>query len=242
MKTPLNKKTLQQHFHYSWFLYALSAILCFFFWNMYYTMSAPRTPDDKKLELYIYAYGESSYADEYFARVQAEDLPDMQEITAQYMMPDESSGPMVLSTRVMAGEGDLYLLPRDNFQSYAAQGLFVALDELEGITEMCAEAGINVERGWRKNQDNGERHLYGLPVSGMTGMAGGISEWTYATSEMYLSVRLYNGNDENAEKLLRIILRDCLPKGGSEDSAATDPEPATLQEQPELTSEPPTNV
>ena len=28
---------------------------------------------------------------------------------------------------------------------------------------------------------------------------------------MYLTVRLYNGNDENAEKLLRIMLRDSMP-------------------------------
>ena len=73
---------------------------------------------------------------------------------------------------------------------------------------MCENAGINIERGWRKNQDTGERHLFGLPTSSMNR----IPSWTYSGStEMYLCVRLYNGNDENAEKLLRIILRDCLP-------------------------------
>ncbi len=208
VKTPINKKTLSQHFHYSWWMYALSAILCFFLWDLLYTVTAPRTPDNEKLELYLYAYGESAAVDTYLENVHATEMSDVTEMTAQYLMPDESSGLMVLATRMMAGEGDLFLLPRDSFQSYAGQGLFVALDELEGIEEMCENAGINIERGWRKNQDTGERHLYGLPTSSMNQ----IPSWTYAgANEMYLCIRVYNGNDENAEKLLRIILRDCLP-------------------------------
>ncbi len=225
MKTPLNRKTIQQHFQYSWWMYVLAAVLCVFVWDMAYIMSAPRTPEELKLELYIYGYGDSANVDAYLDRVHAEELPDMVEVTAMYLLPDETSGLMVLATRLMAGEGDLFLLPRDSFQSYAAQGVFTALDQMEGIQELCEDAGINIERGWRKNQDTGERHLYGLPVSSMTGLSTGINTWTYATSEMYLCVRELNGNDENAEKLLRIILRDCLP---GEEQAQPQPEPETV--------------
>ena len=208
VKTPINRKVLSQHFHYSWWMYVLSAVLCFFLWDLIYTVSAPRTPESEKLELYIYAYGDSAAVDSYLEGIHAGEMSDVTEMNAQYIMPDESSGLMVLATRIMAGEGDLYLLPRDSFQSYASQGLFVALDELEGIQEICEAAGLNIERGWRKNQDTNERHLYGLPTSSMLQ----IPSWTYSGStEMYLCVRSYNGNDDNAEKLLRIILRDNLP-------------------------------
>ena len=141
VKTPINKKTLSQHFHYSWWMYALSAILMV------------EDTGEVIFELYLYAYGASAAVDTYLENVHATEMSDVTEMTAQYLMPDESSGLMVLATRMMAGEGDLFLLPRDSFQSYAGQGLFVALDELEGIEEMCENAGINIERGWRKNQD-----------------------------------------------------------------------------------------
>ena len=81
---------------------------------------------------------------------------------------------------------------------------------------MFEAAGINIERGWRKNQDTNERHLYGLPTSSLNM----IPSWTYSTSsEMYLTVRVYNGNDENAEKLLRIMLRDSMPAVSQENNA-----------------------
>ena len=146
MKTPLNRKTIQQHFQYSWWMYVLAAVLCVFVWDMAYIMSAPRTPEELKLELYIYGYGDSANVDAYLDRVHAEELPDMVEVTAMYLLPDETSGLMVLATRLMAGEGDLFLLPRDSFQSYAAQGVFTALEQMDGIQEMCEDAGINRTR------------------------------------------------------------------------------------------------
>ncbi len=207
MKTPLNKKTISRHFQYSWWMYVLSGLLCFFFWNLFFTMTAPRTPEDQKLEVYIYAYGDNETANQYLSQVQAQEMQDVLEMSAMYLLPDDSSGLMVLATRLMAGEGDIFLLPRDAFQSYATQGLFVAIEGLEGIAEQCEAAGVNLERGWRKNQDTGERHLYGIPVSSMPGLAA----WSYTTGEMYLCIRYDNGNDENAEKLVRIMLRDYLP-------------------------------
>ena len=203
MKTTLSKKRLQQHFQYSWWMYALSLILCIFLWDIVYTVTEPRTPENEKLEVYLYAYGDSERAQQYLDVLREEQLEDVKEMTAVYVMPDDSSGPMVLSTRIMAGEGDLFLLPRDTFQSYASQGLFVALDEIEGIEETVESLGINAERGWRKNQDSGERHLYGIPVASIPELAA----WSYA-SDMYLSVRVYNGNDENAIKLFRLLIED----------------------------------
>ena len=225
MKTPLNKKTLSQHFQYTWWLYVLSAVLCFFLWDLAFTVTAPRTPDSEKLEFYIYGYGDSDAAQAYVDRLHAAEMEDVTEMNAVFVMPDESSGLMVLATRIMAGEGDLFLLPRDSFQSYAGQGLFVALDDLEGIEEMCAEAGLNIERGWRKNQETGERHLYGIPASSFSS----ISSWSYATSEMYLCIRIYNGNEDNAEKFFRLLLRDGLTPSASPAAApeaeSTEPAP-----------------
>ena len=49
--TPLNMKTLKNHLHYSWWKYALMAVLCVLFWDLFFTMTAPRVPEDKKVEV-----------------------------------------------------------------------------------------------------------------------------------------------------------------------------------------------
>ena len=83
MKTPINKKTLTQHFQYSWWMYLLSAVLCFFLWDLMYTVTAPRTPDNEKLELYLYAYGEENAVNDYLEKVHTTEMSDVTEMTAQ---------------------------------------------------------------------------------------------------------------------------------------------------------------
>ncbi|MBQ9325193.1 MAG: hypothetical protein IJ246_05425 [Clostridia bacterium] len=218
IKTPVNARVLRNHFQYSWWKYALSVLLIFFFWNLFFTMTAPRTPENEKVEVYVYGYGENEAFSQYLENIRSAEMPDMKEIVPLFTVPDDTNGLMVLYTHVAAGEGDVFLLPRDNFQSYASDGLFVALDEVDGIVEMCEKAGINLERGWRKNRETEERHLYGIPATGFTG----LSQYVYGSDNLFLSIRILNGNDEGSEALFRILLREFLPEG---DSAAADEVP-----------------
>ena len=212
--TPLNMKTLKNHLHYSWWKYALMAVLCVLFWDLFFTMTAPRVPEDKKVEVYVYGYGESEPFSAYLESIRTQDMPDMEEISCVYTAPDDTNGLMVLYTHIAAGEGDLFLLPRDNFQTYAGDGLFVALDEVDGIMEMCEEAGINLERGWRKNRETGERHLYGIPANGFKV----LPDFVYSSHNLFLSIRVMNGNEEGAETLLKLFLQSFLPDA----NASTD--------------------
>ena len=216
MKTKINKQTLRQHLTYSWWKYIGSVVLVIFAWNLIYAVTTPRVPPEEKLDFFIYAYGPDEVATEYLEGVRQEQLPDVREINPMYIMPDDSSGIMVLTTHIFAGEGDLFLLPRDNFQSYAAEGLFLALDTEDGLSDLeeeCQAHGINLERGWRKNQDLGERHLYGIPTSSL----GFLSSWTYSSDEMYLSIRVNSANPDNAAALYRLLIEDALTETAASD-------------------------
>ena len=207
MKTPLTKERLLSHFQYDWWKYLLAVGLCFLGWNLFFTVTAPQVPEDKRIDLMAYGLGDQEAADAWLEELRAERYPEQERFSAAFITPDEQYGQMVLSTRVFAGEGDLYILPRTVFQTYASEGLFVPLEDLDGLADAFASRGISVERGWRRLSESGERHLYGVPVSALAPMRG----WFLAADDLYLSLRIRTGNDETALQVLQDIISRMLP-------------------------------
>ena len=54
MRTPVNGRTLRQHFTYNWWKYLLVIACGIFLVDLLFTVTAPRTPEDKKVEFYVY--------------------------------------------------------------------------------------------------------------------------------------------------------------------------------------------
>ena len=119
MKTPLTAKNIQSHFQYSWWKYLLLGVIGIMGWNLFYTMTAYRPPEEKKVVTYIYAYGDQNAFDALLAQAQQEVLPDMEDVSCVFVTADETYGVMALTTYIYAREGDLFLLPKDEYQSYA---------------------------------------------------------------------------------------------------------------------------
>ena len=207
MKTPVTVDRLKQHLAYSLWKYILLGCLVVFGWNIIFTVTAYRPPKEKIVDLYIYGYGDYDPLNEYMEKIRTTEMQDMEQMTAVLLPVDETYGMMALSTRVAAGEGDLYLLPREIFQTTASESWFQELDDETWLQDFCAEHGINLERCWRRSNETSERHLYAIPVSALPG----LEKLIYATDEYYLSVLANNGNPENVMKFLSILLRDMGP-------------------------------
>ncbi|MBQ9251247.1 MAG: hypothetical protein IJ188_01250 [Clostridia bacterium] len=205
MKTPVNKQTLRQHLTYSWWKYALLIILGTLLVNLYFTVTAYRSPESKKVSLYIYGYGNEAELNAYMARVQEEQMPDMEEMNALLLATDATYGPMQLSTYVAAGEGDVYLLPRDQFVSLATSGAWLPLEEEEELTSLFTERDISLQSGWRRDSDTGESHLFGIPIAKLPGL-----EKLTMVENGYLAVLVTNGNDDNVLQFLKIFCEDML--------------------------------
>ena len=135
MKTPVNRKTLTQHLTYSWWKYALLIALAVGLTDLVYAVTAYRAPADKCVEFYVYGYADTDALDAYMENVRMESMPDMEVMKSQLLLNDNNYGAMQLTTYVAAGEGDLYLLSREEFLSYAASGSLVPL---ENDTELIA--------------------------------------------------------------------------------------------------------
>ena len=216
MKTPLNRNTFKQHITYNWWKYLLAAVVIFFAVDLLYTVTAYRVPADKKVEFYVYGYLNEDKMSAYMEKVRSEQMSDMEEMSSLMMIADETYGVMQLTTYVAAGEGDLYLLPKDQFISLSSGGALVPLEDDEALISLFGDAGVSLQSGWRRESETGESHLFGIPQNKLPS----LSEYCQA-EDGYLCVLAMNGNTENTLKFLRILCEDML----------REPEPATLPEE-----------
>ena len=209
MKTPVNRRTLKQHMTYNWWKYILFLVIGIFGVDLLYTVTAPRIPDDKKVDLYISGYVDTEKLEEYTEKVRSEEMPWLEKIQQVTLYTDDQYGPMQLMTYIAAGEGDIYLLPRENFLSLSSEGAFIPLENDPELMQILSS--IDLQRGWRKNTETGENHLYGIPQDKLPGLI----QYAYC-SNGFLSVHFTNKNEENALAFLRILCRDMLQGGNAE--------------------------
>lgn len=208
MKTPVTRELLKNHLTYSLWKYLLLIVVAVFGWNLIYTVTQYQVPEEKKIITGVYSYGFDTVANAYLEQVRADELPEMEEISAQYISPDEMYGDMILSTRIAARECDIYVLPRTQFQSYASQGVFMPLDTVlpELVTDLEA-AGIHLNRGVRAVEETGEKHQFGIPCADLPGMAATLQ---CDVSDMYIAIFLYTGNDDNTIRFFDYFVRDMM--------------------------------
>ena len=205
MRTPVNSKTLKQHFAYNWWKYLLAAVLAFGLVDLLYSVTAYRSPADKKVEFFVFGQMDQEKLTAYMNHVRETEMDDMEEMTPLQMLDDGYYGSMQLMTYMAVGEGDVYLLPRDEFVNGASGGTFVALENDRELMEIFDQAGISLQNGWRKNTETGESHLCGIPQNKLPG----LSQYAYA-KDGYLCVVVNSGNEENTLKFLRILCRDMI--------------------------------
>ena len=215
MKTRINAETLKNHFAYSWWKYLLVLVAGTLLVNLVFTVTAPRIPDEKKIEFFIYGYSDSEAVNSYMAKVQEEELPEMEQMTCVPIIMDETYGPMQLTTYIAAREGDLYLLPRDEFLSYSSAGAFLPLEGDEELMAVFNEAGVDLRRGWRTLSGSDETHLYGIPQDTIPG----LSSMCY-TENGFLCVTAAGGNTDNTLVFLRRLCRDNIIAPETPEAAA----------------------
>ena len=205
MKTPVTSKSLRQHFTYNWWMYLLIALLAFGLVDLLYTMTAYRSPRDKTIGFYVYGYVNDAGMSAYMNNVRETEMPDMEEMSPVMLAMDDTYGPMQLITYLTAGEGDIYMLPREQFLNYSMGGSMVPLENDAELMALFDAAGVNLQSGWRKETETGENHLYGIPQDKLPGLI----QYAYV-QDGFLCVPLTGGNRENAMKFLRILCRDML--------------------------------
>ena len=218
MNTPLTAETLKHHFAYDWWKYFLALAAGIFLVTFIFSVTEPRVPEDRRVDFYICGYADEDSLNNDLERIRREEMPDMESMTVTLFYQDETYGPMQLMALVSAREGDLFLLPRDGFLSFASSETFLPLEDDQELMSVFSGAGIDLRRGWRTLPDSDETHLYGIPLDTLPGLKALCS-----AEDGFLAVTAYGGNVENTRKALRILCREMIT--APEETAG--PEPGT---------------
>ncbi len=225
MKTPITSKRLKEHIRYNWWIYLLITVIGLGLVDILYSVTAYRPPREKTVVFYVYGYMDDAGLNGWLGQVREAEMADMEDMNAQMLANDDTYGPMQLMTFFAAGEGDVYLLAREQFLNYAASGSLLPLENDTELMALFDSAGISLQSGWRRETGSGETHLYGIPNDKIPG----LGRYAYA-QDGFLCLPVTGLNQENAAKLLRIICRDMISEPVDQ-SEQPDSQP-TQNEQP----------
>lgn len=217
LRTRITSASLKHHFAYNAWKYFLLIALSFFGWNLIYTSTAYRPPQEKRIDLYIQSATTSSeVVDPFLEKLWQETVPDMELVSSvllQMGAQEDMYSMMQLTTYIAAQEGDIYMLSSNDFKSFAAQGAFLELEELVAAGAINAEE-LDLSAGYvvlvETDDDTlqpvatSEKHLYGIPAAELFGF---MTDLNIDNRDKYLAVTVNNGNDENVVKFLDALVQ-----------------------------------
>ena len=201
MRLPITKERIRNHFHYAWWQYVLLVCLAVFGWNQLYTTTRYRSPESLKVEWYCQGLVDTQAQEELDAlmeQLRLELFPEMEEVTVAY---DQTYGDMQLMVWVSAGQGDLYMLEREQFENLASAGAMAPLTPY--IESGALQTGeIDLTAGYVTDPETGEKYLMGVPTDSLTGLqAYGIDPEGHV-----LSLLSNGGNLDNTVKLMQWLI------------------------------------
>ena len=202
---PITKRRISHHFQYAAWMYLLLIVLALFGWNLIYTTTRYRPPEDKRVEFYAQATADSDAPlNELSAKIHEEIMPEMELVdTTIISISDDYYGDMQITVWISAAQGDIYLLSKDYFKNYAASGAFMDLAPLVEAGDLQAD-GLDLSDGYVKMTDTDSVGLYGIPAEELTGFA----DYMVNTKDKLLCILYNNGNDAYSVKFLNYLLEN----------------------------------
>lgn len=205
----VNRKKIKTHFLYSSWIYILIIILSIMLWDIIYAMTEYRPPKDKVVELYV--ADNPIFDDQKFETVRAEIaetiLKDMEEVNAFKLYAtgsDDITGNMQINTYIMSGQGDVYIMGKERFQTYAAGGAFLPLDTYIEKGSINKE-NYDYKRGLATYIDNDDQKytvVYGISLKNTPS----LKKYGIDTDNSYIAILYSSGNDINSVKMLNYII------------------------------------
>lgn len=203
-KFPITQNRIRNHFHYFWWQYLILLIAGVFGWNLLFTMTHYRSPEHLKVEWYYQGPSSTDTVGKGQALLDElwpELFPDMEEVNFNLVGTDEMYGDMQLMVWMAAGQGDLYILQKSSFNSYANETTLLDLQPYVDDGTLNVE-GIDLRAGYSTDPETGYRGLFGIPADALQGM------WDYdmRPDGALLCLPLASGNIDNAIVLLDYLL------------------------------------
>ena len=209
----ITKKRLKNHFAYSWWKYALAAVLSVMGVSLVFAATRYEPPADRQLTVYVlndYTDAETMQAD-LWARIK-EAHPEQEALFVQNIDLKDSSNiyaPMQFSTYVAAQQGDVFLIPYDEMLKIVADGPEDALVDLTAYIEsgVIDVSGLDLSACTMKKLD-GTTGIYAVPADQLYGLR---TAYYNDAKGSVLCIPIYSQNQDTAAEAIRILME--LGKG-----------------------------
>ncbi len=211
VKGRLDKGKIRNHAAYDFWKYLLLGVCVWFGVDLLFTSTAYRSPQDKRVDIQIMS---STVTDDlmksFFQPLWEEAVPDMELVEGTTLMPMSEAdmySSMVLVTRLAAADGDIYMLPADQFKSIAVQGWFLSLDDLvENGTINAEDIPLDSCRLTVVNEETktAETHLYGIPTDTLYGFMDGLQ---YDNRGCVMAIVVNNQNDDAVIRFFNALVQ-----------------------------------
>ncbi len=201
---PINKERIRNHWQYSAWKYLLLIALSLLCVNLICTVTAPRVPEELKIEFCVEGfipYEFEKLNDEWIEQVKQDVLPGMEEVTLLSLGSDEMTTDQLLLVKLASAEGDVYLLSKERFKRYSAEGAMMDLQPLIDQSLLHVD-GFDLQEGYVTAEESGASVLCGIPADTLTG----LFEYGIDVRGKVLSILVANGNEENAVKFADYLL------------------------------------
>lgn len=214
IKTPLSKERVRNHLAYGSWKYITMVIAAVFGWSLFFTTTAYRSPEDKRIDLYAYTgTATQETMDAFLEPLWKEFAPDMEVVSSVALMPvEEYATYMQLTAYMAAGDGDIYFLNETFFKSFASSGAFVPLENL--VADGTIDVGdVDLTKGYvamieeydeNEQPISSEQHLYGIPLESFYGFMDGMQ---LDNRGLYACILINNQNDENVIPFFNALLQ-----------------------------------
>lgn len=217
-RVPLTWKDIREHFRYHAWAYLAIAALSIGLWSLIYTQTAYRSPQDKRIDLYIQsALADQDQVNAYLEPLRLAAVPQEEVVSAVLLLPatqgNEYYASVQLTTYIGAGEGDIYILSTQDFKRYAAQGVFVDLGPAMDSGVLRAE-GLNLASGRvalvETTPDGGLRTLgenrqFGIPLFDLPGF---FDKMQIDNRDLVMGLAVNSGNEEDTLAFMDALIQD----------------------------------
>ena len=215
INTPINKERIKHHLAYSSWQYTLMALLCIFGWSLLYTTTAYRSPQDKRIDVYVMSNTATQETmTPLMEKIWREVTPEMETVTPVALLTgDDYMTFTQLTTYIAAGDGDIYFVTDQFFKNFAAQGAFLPLDDL--VADGTIQVGdADLTKGYVTEvldydmndiPTYGERRLFGIPLDSFYGYMNSIR---LDNRGLYATILYHNQNDENVIPFFNALLQE----------------------------------
>lgn len=201
----ITKKWLRNHWTYNWWKYALLACVCVMGVNVLFTTTAYRSPEEKKIELYVCNnYVDQQTMDEQVSALFFERFPEQEEMAVVNinLASQDMYVQMQFTTYLAAHQGDVLLLPQSHVYQLAESGADNVFMEL---TPYIESGVINLDKygvqGLMLTDAQGVEGIYAIPADTLYG----LFELGNAPENSFLCLTGFGGNEDTAAAVIDML-------------------------------------